>query len=150
MSCAKNYVISELLESVLRNLWKNILHHHCVSVYIWIQTHTVIQRSNGMYVCMYVRMCVYIHTYIHIYVKRDREGKRPSYGLDDRGVRIRAGATNVSPLRYVHTVSGSHHASYPMVNEDFFTGIKRPRPKAGHLLPSSTEIKNYWSSTLLL
>ena len=119
-------------------------------IYEYKHTHLFNAVMVRTYVCMYVRMCVYIHTYIHIYVKRDREGKRPSYGLDDRGVRIRAGATNVSPLRYVHTVSGSHHASYPMVNEDFFTGIKRPRPKAGHLLPSSTEIKNYWSSTLLL
>ena len=179
MSCAKNGVISELMESVLRNLWENILHHYCVKcacvcvcIYIYVcvcvyiymcvcvcvcvciyicvyiciyicaythtHTHTLIERTNGMYVCMCVCVCVYI------YIGRERETKLRA---GRSGVRIPTGDTNFSPLRIVHTVSGSLHASYPMVHESSFTGVKRPRHEADHLPPSITEIKNYRSST---
>jgi len=42
------------------------------------------------------------------------------YGLDDRGVRVSAGAWNF-PLRHrVQIDSGTHAASYPMVAKGFF------------------------------
>ena len=122
----------------------------CIYVYIYVHTythtHTLIERTNGMYVCMCVCVCVCVCIYIYIYIYRERE-RETKLRAGRSGVRIPTGDTNFSPLRIVHTVSGSLHASYPMVHESSFTGVKRPRHEADHLPPSITEIKNYRSST---
>jgi hypothetical protein len=46
------------------------------------------------------------------------------YGLDDRGVRVPAGAGNSSLRHRVHTGSGAHPASYPMDTRSSFLGSK--------------------------
>jgi hypothetical protein len=46
------------------------------------------------------------------------------YGLDNRGVRVPAGAGNFSLYHRVQTGSGAHPASYPMGTRGSFPGGK--------------------------
>jgi hypothetical protein len=67
-------------------------------------------------------------------------GIATGYGLDDRSSRVRfpARAGNFY-FRRVQNCSGVHPASYPMDN----MAVKRPEHKAGHLPPSSSDIKDW-------
>jgi hypothetical protein len=69
------------------------------------------------------------------------------YELDDRGVRVLAGAGNFSLHHRVQTGSGAHPPSYPMGTMGSFPGIKRQGRVADHSPPSSAEVKNAWSYT---
>jgi hypothetical protein len=60
------------------------------------------------------------------------------------GIRVRAGAGNVSLHHCVQTGSVAHPASYPMGTRGSSLGIKRPGREADHWLPSSAEVKNAW------
>jgi hypothetical protein len=55
---------------------------------------------------------------------RQLSGTALGYGLDDRGVRITAGAGNFSPHYRVQTGSAAHPASYPMDTKGSFPGSK--------------------------
>jgi hypothetical protein len=67
-----------------------------------------------------------------------------SYGLDDRGSRVRfpAGAGNFSIHHRVQNGSGTHPASYPMGTRGSFLG-----GETDHSPSSSVEVKNAWSYT---
>jgi hypothetical protein len=66
-----------------------------------------------------------------------------SYGLDDRGSRVRfpVGAGNFSLHQRVQKGSGAHPASYAMCNTSSFPGIKRPGREADHSPSSNAEVK---------
>jgi hypothetical protein len=66
-----------------------------------------------------------------------------SYGLDDRGSRVRfpAGAGNYSLHRRVQNGSGAHPAFYPMVTRGSFPVDKAAG--ADHSPPSSAEVKEW-------
>jgi len=59
-------------------------------------------------------------------------------------VRVPAGAGNFSPHHCVQTSSKPHPASYPMGADALSLGRE-----AAHSPPSSVEVKNAWSHTLL-
>jgi hypothetical protein len=65
------------------------------------------------------------------------------YGLDDRRVRVPAGAGNFSLHYRVQNGSGAHPASYPLGTRGSFHGVKRPGREADHSPPSSTEVKEW-------
>jgi hypothetical protein len=68
-----------------------------------------------------------IHSYIIFNLRLDSSvGIALSYGLDDRGSRVRflAGAGNFSLHHRVQNVSGVHPASYPMGTRGSFPGVK--------------------------
>jgi len=69
--------------------------------------------------------------------------------MDNRDSRIwfRAGAENLSLDHRVQNGSDAHPASYPMGTGGSFPGGKRSEREAGHLPPSSAEVKNAWSYT---
>jgi hypothetical protein len=66
-----------------------------------------------------------------------------SYGLEDRGSRVRfpAGAGNFSLHHRVQNGSGAHPASYPMGSRGSSLGVKRPGRETDHSPPSSAEVK---------
>jgi hypothetical protein len=70
--------------------------------------------------------------------------QRLSYGLDDRGSRVRfsAGAGKFSLHHRVRNSSGAHPATYPIGTRFFFPGGKRPERETDHSPPSSAEVKN--------
>jgi hypothetical protein len=57
------------------------------------------------------------------------------------GVRIPAGARDLSLLDSVWTSSGACPASYPMITRGTFPEVKQPRREADHSPPSSAEVK---------
>jgi hypothetical protein len=61
------------------------------------------------------------------------------------GVRVQAGAGNISLNHGVQTGTGTHPASYPMVSGALSLGVKRPEREADHSHPSSAEVKSYTS-----
>jgi hypothetical protein len=76
-------------------------------------------------------------------------GIETDYGLNDRmnGVRLPAGAGNLSLPHRVQTGSGAHSASYPMGTRVLYLGVKRSGRKADHSPPSTAEVKNASSYT---
>jgi hypothetical protein len=68
--------------------------------------------------------------------KEPGEISRYRDGLDGRD------SIRGSIFHSVHTDSEAHPSSYPMGTEGSFQGVKRPRRKADHSPPSSTEVKN--------
>jgi hypothetical protein len=67
-------------------------------------------------------------------------GIETGYGLDYRGVGVRVPiGSRISLLHVVHTGSGVHPTSYPMVRGVLSPGVKRPGREAGHsqLVPRS-------------
>jgi hypothetical protein len=54
------------------------------------------------------------------------------YGVDDRGVRIPAGAGNFFLHHRVQTGSGAHPSSYPVVTAGSFPGDKAAGREANH------------------
>jgi hypothetical protein len=58
------------------------------------------------------------------------------------GVRVPAGAGNVSLHHRVQTGSGTHPVSYPMDTKGSSLGVRRLGREADHLPPSSAEVKN--------
>jgi hypothetical protein len=68
-----------------------------------------------------------------------------TYGLDDRGSRVRfpTGAGNFSLHHRVQNGSGSHPASYPMGTRGSFLGggVRRWGREADHSPPSSAEVE---------
>jgi hypothetical protein len=66
-----------------------------------------------------------------------------SYGLDDRGYRVRflVGARNFSLYHHIQNGSGAHPASYPLGTRGSFTGGKAAGHEADHAPPSSAEVK---------
>jgi hypothetical protein len=69
------------------------------------------------------------------------------YGLEDRGVRVPAGAGNFSLHHRVQTDSGAHPASYPTVTGGSFSRGKAAGRETDHSPPSGAEVKNAWSCT---
>jgi hypothetical protein len=67
-----------------------------------------------------------------------------TYGLDDRGSRVRfpAGAGNFSLRHRVQNGSGAHPASYPMDTRGSFPVGKAAGREADHSPPSRAEVKN--------
>jgi hypothetical protein len=63
------------------------------------------------------------------------------------GVRVPAGAGNLSLHHRVETGSGTHPASYPVGARGSFPGGKAAGPEAGHKPPSSADVSNAWSFT---
>jgi hypothetical protein len=67
-----------------------------------------------------------------------------SYGLDDRGSRVRfpgGGARNFSLYHRVENGSVAHPASYPTASS---LGVKRPGREADHSPQTSAEVKDEW------
>jgi hypothetical protein len=75
-------------------------------------------------------------------------GMETGYGLDDRevGIRIPVRSKIFSSLRLPDRF-WAHPTFYPMGTDSFFPGVKRPRPEADHLPPSSAEVKKTWIYT---
>jgi hypothetical protein len=67
-----------------------------------------------------------------------------SYGLEDRGSRVRfpAGAGNFSLQHPVQNSSGARPASYLMGTRGSSPGVKRPGRETDYSPPSSAEVKN--------
>ena len=63
------------------------------------------------------------------------------------GVRIPTEARIFSLTQNIHTVSGIHPAPQFIGYRSYFLRIKRRGIEADHAPPSSTEVKNMWSST---
>jgi hypothetical protein len=64
------------------------------------------------------------------------------YELDDRGIRVPAGAGNFSLHHHSQIGSGAHPASYPVGTRGSFPGCE-----ADHSPPSNAEVKNAWGYT---
>jgi hypothetical protein len=82
--------------------------------------------------------------YYYYYCSRDSSvGTALSYGLDDRGSRVRfpAGAGNFSLHHRVQNGSGAHPTAYTMVTRGFYLGVKRPGREVDHTPPSSAEVE---------
>jgi hypothetical protein len=73
------------------------------------------------------------------------------YGLDDRGIGVRAmvGARNVF-LHVVQTSPGAHPASYIIDTGALSLVVKRRRREADHSPPTSAEVKETWVYTCTL
>jgi hypothetical protein len=85
-----------------------------------------------------------LHSLPNIIFSRDSSvGIALSYGLDDRGFRVRfpAGAGDFSLHHRVQNGSGAHPASYPMCTRALSLGVKRPGREADHSPPQSAEAK---------
>jgi len=65
-----------------------------------------------------------------------------------KGVIMCVRGLDFSSLPPCQTGSGAHSASYPMVTEGSFPGVKRPDRQADHSPPSSVEVKNARSFAL--
>jgi hypothetical protein len=68
-----------------------------------------------------------------------------SYGLDDRGSRVRfpVEAGNFYLHHRVKNGSGDHPPSYPMGTRGSSPEVKRPGRETDHSPPSSTEVKEW-------
>jgi hypothetical protein len=70
------------------------------------------------------------------------------YGLDDGGREFESReGNNFSLFHIVQSGSGVHATSYKMSTGDSFWGVKRQGHEAGHLPPTSTEVKKMWMYT---
>jgi hypothetical protein len=75
-----------------------------------------------------------------------------SYGLDDRGVRVRVAVESriFSLLRVVQTGSGVHPTSQPpiqWITGALSPGVKRLGHEADHTPPTSAEVRKMWIYT---
>jgi hypothetical protein len=68
-------------------------------------------------------------------------GIETDYMLDDRGVRVLAGAGNFALHHRLQTGSGAHPASYPMGTGSLSVKVKLQGREADHSPPSSAEVK---------
>jgi hypothetical protein len=94
------------------------------------------RRSNAAKTTLkFMNFCIFV---VHNKSRVSSVGIVNDYGLDYRmsGVRIPAGAGNLSLHHCVQTGSGAHPASYPMGTRGSFPG-----GKAHHSPPSSAEVK---------
>jgi hypothetical protein len=68
----------------------------------------------------------------------------PSYGMDDRGVRVRVPVRS-RILHVIQTGCGIHPTSYPMNTRGSFPGVKQQGRGADHTHPTNAEVKKTWT-----
>jgi hypothetical protein len=120
----------------------------CLLQYVSDALCTELNRSIIIYYSFikYEEICSYFHIFITTTTTKSRDisvGIALSYGLDDRGSRVRfpEGAGNFSLHHRVQNSSGVHPASYPMGTRGSFPGVKRTGREANNSHPSSAEFK---------
>jgi len=112
---------------------------HCVK-----SKTTVIFTTVGIWNLTWITYEIWYGKFYRIYHQHNM-----GYWQNNRGavVRLQALVWNCSVLHRVQTGSMAYPASYSMGREGSFPEIQRTRREADNVLPSSAEVKKYWSFT---